>query len=119
MKTIGYLVLSIVILVGLAGIARQMAAPSPLPADDRETFQRANQLYEAGNYAAAASLYEQLTAKGIANPDLFFNLANAYSQVGQAEKAAEFYAKSAQLAPRDAQISSLREQAGKNPRLPI
>jgi tetratricopeptide (TPR) repeat protein len=104
MKTIGFIVLSIILLAGLAGIAIHQAAPSPLPNADLETFKRANQLYQAGNYAAAASLYEQLTAKGIANPDLFLNLGNAYSQAGKTEQAAASYARAAQLAPRDAQV---------------
>jgi tetratricopeptide (TPR) repeat protein len=111
MKTIGYIVLSIVILAGLAGIAMQLSAPSPLPAADRETFERANQLYQAGNYTAAASLYEQLTAKGIANPDLYYNLSSAYAQTGKTKQAAELYARAAQLAPRDPQIAVRLQQA--------
>lgn len=110
MRTIGFIVLSIVLLASLAGIALRLADPSPLPAADRETFDRANQLYQAGNYAAAASLYEQLTAKGVANPDLFFNLGSAYAQTGKTELAAESYALAAQLAPRDAQIVDRLQQ---------
>ena len=119
MKTIGFIVLSIILLAGLTGIAMRLAAPSPLAAADRETFERANQLYQAGNYAAAVSLYEQLTGKGITNPDLFFNLGNAYAQSGKREQAAESYARAAQLAPRDAQIADRVEQAGKALRLPV
>jgi len=119
MKTIGFFVLSIILLAGLAGAAMRLAAPSPLAAADRETFERANQLYEAGNYAAAASLYEQLTAKGIANPDLFFNLGSAYAQTGRNEQAAEAYARAAQLAPRDAQIAGRVGQPGEGQRLPV
>jgi tetratricopeptide (TPR) repeat protein len=119
MKTIGFIVLSIILLAGLAGAAMRLAAPSPLAAADRETFERANQLYKAGNYAAAASLYEQLTAKGIANPDLFFNLGSAYAQTGRTEQAAEAYARAAQLDPRDAQISGRSQPAGDGLRLPV
>ena len=111
MKKIGFIVLSILMLAGLAAIALQMTAPSPLESADRETFERANQLYQAGNYAAATSLYEQLVDKGVTHPDLFFNLANAYSQAGSSEQAAEYYARSAELAPRDALITSHLEQA--------
>ena len=119
MKKIGFIVLSIILLAGLTGIAIRLAAPSPLAAADRETFERANQLYQAGNFAAAASLYEQLTAKGVANPDLFFNLGNAYAQSGKTEQAAEFYARAAQLAPRDAQIAGRVGQASETLRLPV
>ena len=119
MKRIGFIFLSIILLAGLAGIAMRLASPSPLPAADRETFERANQLYQAGNYAAAASLYEQLTAKGIANPDLFYNLGNAYAQTGKTKEAAEAFANAAQLAPRDAQVAGRLAQAGETPRLPV
>ena len=112
MKTIGFIILSIVLFAGLASIAMRLASPSPMPAADRVTFERANQLYQAGNYAAAASLYEQLTAKGIANPDLFYNLGNAYSQAGNPKQAAETYTRAADLAPRDAQIASRLAQIG-------
>jgi tetratricopeptide (TPR) repeat protein len=119
MKTIGFIVLSIILLAGLTGIALLLAAPSPLPAADLVTFKRANQLYQAGNYAAAASLYEQLAAKGIANPDLFLNLGNAYSQTGKTEQAAASYAKAAQLAPRDAQVAERLKNTGETLRLPV
>jgi tetratricopeptide (TPR) repeat protein len=105
MKKIGFILLSLVLLAGLAAIALRQSAPSTMPAADRETFERANQLYQAGNYAAAASLYEQLTAKGIANPELFYNLGKAYEQSGKGKEAADYYARAAQLAPRDAQIA--------------
>ena len=112
MKKIGFIVLSILLLAGLAAIASQMTAPSLLESADRETFERANQLYLAGNYTAATSLYEQLVAKGVTNPDLFFNLASAYSQSRNSEQAAEYYVRAAELAPRDALITSRLEQAG-------
>jgi tetratricopeptide (TPR) repeat protein len=106
MKNIGFIVLSILMLAGLSAIAFQMTAPSPLGSADRQTFERANQLYMAGKYAAATNLYEQLVDKGVTNPDLFFNLANAYSQTGNSEQAAEYYARAAELAPRDGAITS-------------
>jgi tetratricopeptide (TPR) repeat protein len=119
MKTIGFIVLSIILLSGLTGIDLLLAAPSQLPVADLETFQRANQLYQAGNYAAAVSLYEQLTAKGIANPDLFLNLGNAYSQIGKTEQAAASYARAAQLAPRDAQVVERLKKTGETLRMPV
>jgi tetratricopeptide (TPR) repeat protein len=112
MKKIGFIVLSILTLAGLAAITFQMSAPSPLEAADRETFARANQLYQAGNYAAATSLYNQLVDKGVTNADLFFNLANAYSETRNPEQAAEYYARAAELAPRDRAITSHLETTG-------
>ena len=119
MKKIGFILLSIILLAGLTGTAMQLAVPSPQAAADSETFERANQLYQAGNFAAAASLYEQLTAKDISNPDLLYNLGNTYTQTGNTQQAAEFYARAAQLAPRDVQIADRLDQAGDNLRLPV
>jgi Flp pilus assembly protein TadD len=118
-KKIGFIVLSILILSGLAGLTMRMAAPKVLPAADRETFERANQLYDAGQFAAALSLYEQLAAKGIANPDLFYNLGSAYAQIGKNEQAAGAYTRAAQLAPRDAQVATRLAQAGAPSPLPV
>jgi len=119
MKKIGFILLSILLLTGLAGAAIRMASPSPQSAEDRETFERANQLYLAGNYAAAASLYEQLTAKGISNPDLLFNLGSAYARSGNAKQAAQSFASAAKLAPRDAQIAASLKKAGETLPLPV
>jgi Tfp pilus assembly protein PilF len=112
MKKIVFIVLSILMLAGLAAITLQMTAPRPLEFADRQTFERANQLYLAGKYAAATNLYEQLVDKGITNPDLFYNLASAYSQTGSSEKAAEYYSRAAELAPRDAMITNHFKQSG-------
>ena len=119
MKRIGLIVMSIILLAGLFGIAMWLASPNPLPDADRETFERANQLYQAGSYEVAASLYEQLTAKGIANPDLFFNLGSAYEQTGKTEQAAEFYTRAVQLRPRDAQLAEHLERSGGTLQFPV
>lgn len=115
MKTIAFIVLSIVFVAGLAGIAAWLAAPTTLPAADRVTFERANQLYQSGSYAEAISLYEQLISRGIANPDLFYNLGSAYSHLGNGKQAAEAFARAAELAPRDPQIAARLAEVGSAP----
>ena len=79
---------------------------------DRATFTRANQLAEARQLAAAVNLYEQLSAQGVVNADLFYNLGQAYSQLGKTNQALEYYTRAAQLAPRDGQIAERLKQAG-------
>ncbi len=116
MKRLVFIVLTIALMGMMIGITAQMTAPLEIAAADRATFERANQLYEAGQYAAAINLYEQLTAKGIANADLFYNLGNAYSQLGKANQGVEYYMRAAQLAPRDGQVAARLKQAGINPR---
>lgn len=91
--------------------AYQLAAPTPVSQADAETFARANQLYANGQYAAAAGLYQQLTAQGVKNADLYHNLGNAYKAVGDAKGASEAYADAYALAPREVDIANA---AGRN-----
>ena len=120
MKRLAFILFAIAVLAILTGAAIRLAAPIDLSASERATFARANQLYEAGQFAAAINLYEQLTARGIVNADLYFNLGQAYAQLGKANRAAEWYQQAAQLAPRDGQITARLQQVGVAPRgLPL
>jgi len=112
MKRLGWVILLVVMVAVAIGLTAQLTAPRPMTAADRATFARANQLVEAGQVAAAVSLYEQLSAQGIVNADLFFNLGQAYSQLGKTNQAVDYYTRAAQLAPRDGQIVERLKQAG-------
>jgi len=72
----------------------------------------ANNLYAAGHYAEAAQLYEQMAAQGAEDAALFYNLGNAYYQLGDRDLAAVQYAHAAELAPRDADIQANLDLAG-------
>jgi tetratricopeptide (TPR) repeat protein len=112
MKRLGLVILLIAMLAVSFGLTARMTAPRPMSAADRATFARANQLVAAGQVAAAVNLYEQLSAQGLVNADLFYNLGQAYSQLGKANRAIEYYTRAAQLAPRDGQIAERLKQAG-------
>jgi tetratricopeptide (TPR) repeat protein len=112
MKRLGLVILLLAMVAVSIGFTAQMTAPRQLTEADRATFARANQLVEAGQVAAAVNLYEQLSAQGIVNADLFYNLGQAYSQLGKTNQASEYYARAAQLAPRDGQIAERLKQAG-------
>jgi|GEM_PF-3508238 len=112
MKRLEFVILLLVMVAVSIGFIAQMTAPRPMTATDRATFARANQLVEAGQAAAAVNLYEQLSTQGIVNADLFYNLGQAYSQLGKTNQATEYYARAAQLAPRDGQIAERLKQAG-------
>ena len=112
MKRLGFVILLVVMLAVAIGLAAQLTAPRPMAEADHATFARANQLYEAGQIAAAVNLYEQLSAQGIVNADLFYNLGQAYSQLGKTSQGFEYYTRAAQIAPRDAQIAARLTQAG-------
>ena len=104
MKRLGFVILLVVLLAAAIGLTAQLTVPRSVAEADRATFARANQLVEAGQTAAAVNLYEQLSAQGIVNADLFYNLGQAYAQLGKTSQAVEYYARAAQIAPRDGQI---------------
>ncbi len=112
MRRLGFVILLGVMLAAAIGLTAQLTAPRQMTAADRATFARANQLVEAGQTAAAVNLYEQLSAQGIVNADLFYNLGQAYAQLGKTNQAVEYYARAAQIAPRDGQIAARLAQAG-------
>ncbi len=112
MKRLGLVILLVVMIGATFGLTAQLTAPRPMSKADRATFARANQLVEAGQIAAAVNLYEQLSAQGIVNADLFYNLGQAYSQLGKTSQGIAYYARAAQIAPRDGQIAERLKQAG-------
>ena len=112
MKRLGFVILLVALLALAIGLTAQFTAPRQMSATDRATFARANQLAEAGHAAAAVSLYDQLSAQGVVNADLFYNLGQTYSQLGQTSKGIEYYTRAAQIAPRDGQIAERLKQAG-------
>ena len=112
MKRLGFGMLLIAMLAVAIGATAQLTAPRQMTEANRATFTRANQLVEAGQIAAGVNLYEQLSARGIVNADLFYNLGQAYAQLGKTNQAVESYARAAQIAPRDGQLAERLKQAG-------
>jgi tetratricopeptide (TPR) repeat protein len=94
-------------------------ALSPADAPDPDTLIAANQLYEAGHYAEAAQMYQQLAEQGVEDSTLFYNLGNAQYQQGNVLQAIINYQHAAQLAPRDADIQANLELALSQSPLPM
>ncbi len=67
-------------------------------------FQEANTCYRTGDYAKAASLYEQLAQKTPSSAPVFYNLGNAYVRLGNLSLAVLNYEKALRLDPRHADI---------------
>jgi tetratricopeptide (TPR) repeat protein len=99
--------------LGTVGNADELTAPA---AEDQQqiVFQEANDLYaeslamrdespaDAKSLAGrAAEKYQQLVAAGIRHPKLFFNLANAYHQIGENGRAIANFHRSLRLDPTD------------------
>ena len=67
------------------------------------SYQRANQLYEQGDYRKAAEAYEYVAAR-IHNGDVYYNLGNTYFKIGEHGKAILYYERAKRLMPRDADV---------------
>jgi tetratricopeptide (TPR) repeat protein len=84
-------------------MARAGAQPSATSSPNMQ-FQSANASYEAGDYARAIEDYTLVAQAGIAHPDLFYNLGNAYFKQGNLGRAVLWYERARRLAPRDADV---------------
>lgn len=96
----------ILIVVGLVVAVALLAvvALSGTSKADQRAVAAANNLYDAGHYAEAAQIYEQLVGQGARDSVLFYNLGNTYFQQGDLARAIPAYELAAQLAPRDPDI---------------
>ena len=101
MKKATFLFISLLLLACLATTAWWMM---PRPGADTEVLTVAQSLYLAGHYAEAAQIYEQLAAQGVQDSGLFYNLGNAYYQLGDVAQALVSYERAAQLDPRDPDV---------------
>lgn len=60
--------------------------------------------YKTGKYAAAIKKLSFVSENGIENPDLYYNLGNAYLKNGELGYAVLWYERAAQLIPNDADL---------------
>lgn len=68
-------------------------------------FERANASYEGGDFEGAIGLYATLVDMGVSDPDLDYNLGNAYYKLGAVGPAILHYERARRLAPRDPDIA--------------
>jgi tetratricopeptide (TPR) repeat protein len=64
-------------------------------------FRQACDLYDAGEFDAAASAFEAIKTRVARNADLLFNLGNCYYRQGRLGKAAASYRRALLISPRD------------------
>jgi tetratricopeptide (TPR) repeat protein len=85
----------------LAAVAALLGSPPlavPAHAQD-EIVARGNQLYQDGDFAAAAEAYESVLAAGFESADLHYNLGNAYFKRGDLGLAILAWERALSLAP--------------------
>lgn len=73
-------------------------------ANDRQLFDSANFNYQNGNFEKAVILYEEILAKGIGSPEVYFNLGNAYYRSNSLSGAILNYERALRLSPGDRDI---------------
>ena len=71
-----------------------------------ETFAQAQVAYDAGHYAEASLLYEELVSNGVKNVEVQYNLANALFKNGDLPSAVLHYRQAWHSAPRDPDIAA-------------
>ncbi len=76
----------------LLAASRAASAGAPSYAD-------ANQAYSNGDWQSAARQYEALVAAGVVNPDLYYNLGNAYFRMGRLGPAVYQYQRALRIDP--------------------
>jgi tetratricopeptide (TPR) repeat protein len=84
---------------------------SATPKGVAESFHEGNSLYQAGEYAGAASAYERALSQGFEAPALFYNLGNAELKSGRIGRAIWAYRRSLRLDPRGEDVRANLEYA--------
>jgi tetratricopeptide (TPR) repeat protein len=98
--------LCILVLVGSA------AGAIPRHLDARqEIFERGNQLYQEGDFAAAIEAYEAVLSAGYEGVDLYYNLGNAYFKAGDLGPSILMWERARELAPADTDVQANLELA--------
>ena len=73
---------------------------------NNEINNKAMVAYETGRYRDAVQLWKELLAEGNSDPDLFFNIGNAESMLGNVEQAILYYEKALRIKPCDSDVRS-------------
>lgn len=81
------------------------AAASAL-ADGRGTFDRANAMFEAGDFAGAVAAYEKILVEHGPRASVYYNLGNSHLRMGDYGPAILAYERAKLLAPRDPDLRS-------------
>lgn len=105
------------VLLSAAGLlAGGQAWCAHAPEDLTAVFDKGCDLYEQGDFGAAAEHFEALITRGVRSADVYYNLGNAYYKQGHIGKAVANYKRALVLAPRNEDVNEnldlLRSIAG-------
>lgn len=92
------------IMIGLSLLI--LLCPPSARADEASVqFEKANELYRAGNMQDASSAYEQIVQQGYESVELYYNLGNAYFKLGSIPAAILNYERASRLDPNDEDVA--------------
>lgn len=77
----------------------------------QEIFERGNQLYQEGDFAAAIEAYEAVLSAGYEGADLYYNLGNAYYKAGELGPSILMWERARKRAPADTDVQANLELA--------
>lgn len=72
----------------------------------QEAFEKANALYQKGEYLQASSIYEGILKNGQESPEIYFNLGNCYYKLNKVAPAVYNLEKAKLLSPNDTEIQN-------------
>ncbi|NQV53248.1 MAG: tetratricopeptide repeat protein [Flavobacteriales bacterium] len=67
-------------------------------------FHEANEVYKAGAYDSAKTIYSEIATNGMVSKELFYNLGNAHFKLGNVPASILFYERALRLDPMDEDI---------------
>jgi tetratricopeptide (TPR) repeat protein len=94
-----------IVMVSMVWCATAQSQPGQ-PETPGAVFNRANALYDGGEYEQAAQLYERLVDAGLTDASLFYNLGNSYYKSGAIGRAVLYYERARRLDPRNEDINA-------------
>ena len=94
-----YFSIAIALLIAAASVSRETWALGETEAGAQ--YNRAGALYRDGKFRESLELYEQLLGEGIANPDLYYNAANAAYRCDSVGKTILYLERALRLDPSD------------------
>jgi tetratricopeptide (TPR) repeat protein len=98
---------SILRLLALALLALNACSPQPAAGEiSGAQMAEANQLYEDGQFAAAAARYQALVDAGAQDGHLYYNLGDAYFKLGDLGRAVLNFRRAQRLLPRDDDVAA-------------
>jgi len=99
--------------IAFVGVASLLGTPSAQADVFDAAWNRGNDAYQTGNYAAARTAYEEIDRQGVVSSDLYYNLGVAHFRLGDLGRATWNFERARELDPDDDDASFNLKQVRK------